>query len=160
MTRICSVDSCTRPAAAQGFCHAHYRKFRYHGGQTIQQHGTYAGGSISLKGYARYGHDEVHRARAERALGKPLPPGAVVHHFNGDKENPDATLVICPNQKYHALLHRRQQALDASGNSGYIKCRYCNKWDDPVRGNMYITTSSTHHRACRNKGEREKRRVT
>jgi len=45
---------------------------------------------------------------AEKALGKSLPKGAVVHHVDEDKQNNDPrNLVICPNQAYHNLLHKR-----------------------------------------------------
>ena len=56
-----------------------------------------------------------HVAVAERALGKPLPLGAEIHHVNEDKsDNRPENLVICPNAKYHALLHMRMRAI-ASG---------------------------------------------
>lgn len=54
---------------------------------------------------------------AERALGKPLPKGAEVHHVNEDKRNNrPSNLVICQDRAYHALLHRRARVLRASGN--------------------------------------------
>ena len=52
-----------------------------------------------------------HRVLAEKALGRPLPKGAVVHHTGepGDNHGP-FKLVICPNQEYHMLLHKRMEA--------------------------------------------------
>lgn len=68
---------------------------------------------------------QVHRLRAERALGRPLPAGAVVHHTDGSKR-PDAPLVICHDEAYHQLLHRRTRILQAGGNPNMDRiCARC-----------------------------------
>lgn len=72
-----------------------------------------------IKRYPTRAHGEgtqrVHILRAEKALGKPLPPGAEVHHADGSKDA-DAPLVICPNRAYHGLLHVRLRVLQAGGD--------------------------------------------
>lgn len=66
-----------------------------------------------------------HQLRAERALGKPLPAGSVVHHADGSR-NADAPLVICQDQAYHKLLHIRMRVVKAGGNPNTDKvCSRC-----------------------------------
>ena len=100
----------------------------------------------------------LHSVIAERALGRRLQGTEQVHHFdlnplNNQKEN----LVICPDKKYHELLHTRMEAFLASGNPAYRKCYLCKTWCDtalmtqtqrsstsvrPSSGNYY------YHKAC------------
>ena len=61
------------------------------------------------------GQAHLHRLRAERALGKPLPPLAVVHHADGSIRD-EAPLVICENRAYHNLLHARMRVKAAGGD--------------------------------------------
>lgn len=69
---------------------------------------------------------KVHRVRAERALGHPLPPGAEVHHPDEDKQNPNARLVICQDRAYHLLLHACMRIVKAGGNpQTQAICAYC-----------------------------------
>lgn len=63
-----------------------------------------------------------HQARAERALGHPLPPHACVHHADGSK-NEDAPLVICENRAYHNLLHARMRIKSRGGDPN--RQRWC-----------------------------------
>lgn len=79
----------------------------------------------------------AHVVVAEKALGRCMPPKAVVHHRDGDRTNnvPD-NLVICQDQAYHILLHRRLRAYQACGHADWLKCVYCKKWDAPE--NLYV----------------------
>lgn len=57
-----------------------------------------------------------HRLVVERAMGKELPKGAIVHHVNGDKsDNRPCNLVVCPDHRYHMLLHTRQRDFNYAG---------------------------------------------
>jgi len=100
-----------------------------------------------------------HRAVVENAMGKVLPPGAVVHHHdgNGRKNNSD-NLVACEDQAYHLLLHLRERALKACGHATWMKCRYCKTFDNPVA--MYVEPNQhqAYHYGCKNKAQREQRR--
>ncbi len=76
------------------------------------------------------GYVYEHILVAEKALDKFLPKGTVVHHVNGIKtDNRPSNLVICPDQAYHLLLHQRQRALKACGDSSARKCRRCKEYD-------------------------------
>lgn len=73
----------------------------------------------------------VHILKAEKALGRPLPSGAKVHHADGDIHNNDnSNLVICQDHAYHKLLHVRMVAKAVTGDPRKRKCKFCKKWDD------------------------------
>lgn len=63
---------------------------------------------------------------AEKALGRPLPRMAEVHHIDLNRaNNTPKNLVICPDHKYHELLHLRQEAIDSTGDPNQRKCKFC-----------------------------------
>lgn len=81
----------------------------------------------------------LHRVRAAKSLGKPLPRGAVVHHADGTTDD-TAPLVICQNQDYHLQLHKRMRVVAAGGNPWTDKiCHTCRlvKHKDQFGRNTY-----------------------
>lgn len=104
---------------------------------------------IQRAGETQYEHILV----AEKALGKPLPAGAVVHHVDENPTNNAPTnLVICPSHAYHLLIHQRMRALAACGNPSWRLCCHCSSYDAPE--NLHIGPN-TYHPACNNARHRQ-----
>lgn len=151
----CSVDTCDRSARSGGMCNRHYEHMRRHGYPVSLVAITPDGEAAKRSdGYMRVGIDGrrvmEHVAIAEKALGKPLPPGAEVHHVDENRaNNANTNLVICPDTAYHQLLHRRARALDACGNADWRKCTLCKQYDAPA--NLIINGyGHVKHKTCAN----------
>lgn len=104
----------------------------------------------------RNGTIYVHVLLAEKALGRPLPRTAQVHHANGDeRDNSRGNLVICENQVYHCLLHQRTRSLRATGSPHSLRCSICLMWG---HASLFIVRrktdsqgysyNSARHRSC------------
>ena len=94
--------------------------------------------------YVRIGDTYEHRIIAERALGKPLPKGAKVHHVDeNERNNAHSNLVICQDQSYHKLLHVRALIVRAGGdpNTTYW-CRTC---QTPLPRDQFWRRSASRH---------------
>lgn len=115
----CLVENCKSSADSKGMCKLHYQRYlRY--GRTNNIKAPNGSGTETEFGYVKLTIDGKrvyeHTYLAEKALGKPLPKGAVVHHLNElpwDNHTP-LNLVICPDQAYHMLLHKRARDLGLS----------------------------------------------
>ena len=113
-----------------------------------------AGLGLDANGYVRRSiagvRKKEHIRIAEEVLGKTLPAGAVVHHWNEDRaDNRRSNLVICPNHAYHALLHRRMRALAACGYAGWRKCPHCKQYDNPDNMKAVPSEHFYYHAACK-----------
>lgn len=116
-TKKCDFHSeCGKLATRIGLCSIHYLRMRRTGKFSLSQAKAGTGRSKTSEGYIRIWRDGKgimeHTYLAEKALGKKLPKGAQVHHMNENKTDNFTyfNLVICPNQEYHQLLHRRMTA--------------------------------------------------
>lgn len=88
---------------------------------------------------------KAHRLRAERALGKPLPPKAVVHHADGSTDE-HAPLVICENQAYHLFLHTRMRIQAAGGDPNTQRiCERCHQ----LKSLDELTKTGNIHNVCK-----------
>lgn len=116
---------------------------------------------ITTLGYAQCKNDGnvdyLHRKIAQKILGKKLPPGCIVHHINNEKLN-QASMVICQDQSYHMLLHKRERAYKVCGDPTWRKCGLCKQYDDIK--NMVAKYPSQDrdiwfHMGCRSENRRE-----
>ena len=117
----CAADGCAKlTSSIHGLCTKHYKQ-RWHLnsvgraelivrtslGRWVHKVTGYI--MVKDRGYLEY----EHRLLAEKALGKPLPKEAVVHHMYAPDDNHGPfKLIVCPNQEYHMLLHKRMEALE------------------------------------------------
>lgn len=145
----CAVVGCGKPHEARSLCGMHYQRLRKTGeiGVPAPMHDGL--GAINAYGYLIIERKGEHVRIAENALGKPLPPKAIVHHVDGNRTgNRPTNLVICPNRAYHNLIHARQRALDACGNANWLLCPFCGKYDDPENLYIYPNKRAAKHREC------------
>lgn len=114
--KVCQVDDCFYPAYSKGYCQTHYKThFKYDRDYTIIA--PKGSGTITKDGYREFtiNGERIleHVMIVEKALGKKLPEGAVVHHINEDKlDNSPTNLILCQDQTYHMLLHKRMKDLN------------------------------------------------
>ena len=87
-----------------------------------------------------------HVLSAEKALGKPLPSKAEIHHANGSRNS--GTIIICQDRAYHMLLHQRERAYKTCGRAEWLKCQYCKQYDSPKNMYNYPSKNRGFHRKC------------
>lgn len=131
---ICSANECSKASTKRGFCENHYRLFMRNGDANIRKKKANGDGFIAqgypasqINGVKKFDHVRI----AEEVLGRPLPPGAVVHHANGVRDdNRKENLVICPSRAYHNLLHKRIRAAEATGDPSSERCVICGSYEN------------------------------
>lgn len=117
----CKVSFVSNTCAHRKYC----TKLCYHKYNRGNKHVNWAGGEWfeKSKGYMQRsdekgGRRPEHILIAEKAMGKKLPKGYVVHHINGDKtDNRNKNLLVC-SKAYHTALHHRMSLLYAKEHFG------------------------------------------
>ncbi len=124
----------------------------WRGGKTKHQDGYVC---VRMPNHARAsntGYVLAHVVIAEHALGHPLPSKAQVHHHNEVKsDNTGGNLVICENEAYHKLLHKRKRAYLATGNPSILHCYICKQYDASLARR---TNGKSWHAECANVSQR------
>lgn len=161
--KTCSVDGCSKQATGRMMCQMHYRRWRLYGdvGCAESTRRKFGEGCFRADGYHIVSDNNrstlVHRIIVEKAIGKKLPSGSVIHHVDGNPSNNENTnLVVCPNDAYHVLLHTREKALNECGNANWRRCGYCRKYDDPANLRFYGRgeRKTPIHKECNSIGHR------
>lgn len=149
----CVIDGCAAIGNRRGLCNRHRMRVKNHGSPFTMLTRPAGTGTRRPDGYLM--HESGGRAVlnhvlvAERALGKPLPKGAQVHHVDGDRTNDaPSNLVICEDAAYHQLLHQRARAYRESGYADWRKCHICQRYDAPEHLRFYKPSGLVRHIEC------------
>lgn len=122
----CAVEECDNTKTHGVYCPKHYKRWKRHGDPRYTKIDMGAGfyinnGYVMIRNEGKVQYEHI--LLAEKALGKPLPKGAIVHHTGLRHDNIGfMKLVICPDIAYHSLIHKRMKDL------GYEDHKY--KHDD------------------------------
>lgn len=159
---LCSVLGCDKLGRYRsGLCDKHQWRFLKYGDPHTVMRTPNGMPHRGAGGYVRQFDGKKRRFQhvlnAEAALGRRLPAGAKVHHVDRDRShNNNHNLVICPNESYHKLIHRRTAALDACGNADWLKCKFCKSHDAPEKV-VDHPSSGFYHSACAAKYQRDRK---
>jgi len=134
MPKACSIEGCNKPANSHGMCGMHAQRMRRYGDPhyVTPEHQRRANNraaqlarvdSVKPDTYRkRHGRHE-HRVIAEQMIGRPLMPGEIVHHIDGDKQNNDPSNLQVMTQGDHLREHLAPNAgpIEWQGKSLYPK---------------------------------------
>ena len=165
MSYECKVDGCSTIATRRAMCNNHYRRFMKYGDPLFRKQRSFGEGTPHINGYWMFEINKRHVLRhvlvVEKILGRRLPKRVVVHHIDEDRSNDvPSNLVVCQDNNYHQLLHRRKRALRTCGHADWIKCQICKQYSPAEELKIY-NNNVKWHSACWAKkfGRKEKTNV-
>ncbi len=96
----------------------------------------------------------------ERGLGKPIPSGSMVHHIDLNRKNDsNANLVLCQDDQYHKILHKRTRILMNGGNPNTDQlCGTCHKIKNRIEFDPSDRIRSGRCKVCKRDYTKERRR--
>lgn len=101
-----SFDEITREKARQRIIY--YNKNVFNHGEYQERNSESRRKLGSGKGYTKVNGRHQHRIVAEKMLGRPLRPGEIVHHKDGNKRNNTPENLVVMSQSEHIREHLRQ----------------------------------------------------
>lgn len=118
MPKPCAVPDCFLPVDSHGFCPKHAQRFRRYGdplyvtpedtrraNNRAAQLSRFAPSEVKPTTYRKDMGRHEHRRVAESMLGRPLQPGEVVHHIDGNRHNNAPSNLEVMTQSRHIREH-------------------------------------------------------
>ncbi len=121
MPAECKIEGCCKPVDSHGMCGMHAQRMRRYGDpeyitpeQERRANNRAAQlarfDSVKSTTYRKRNGRHEHRIVAEEILGRPLAPGEIVHHIDGNKHNNDPSNLQVMTQGDHVREHFMPQA--------------------------------------------------
>jgi hypothetical protein len=134
MPSTCKIEGCDKPLDSNGMCGMHAQRVRRYGDPhyvTPEQQRRANNRAAQLARFdsikpdtyrKRFGRHE-HRVVAEQTIGRPLLPGEIVHHIDGNKHNNDPSNLQVMTQDFHFRAHLLPESapIEWQGRSMYPK---------------------------------------
>lgn len=118
--RICCIEGCSNPIESKGMCGKHAQRVRRYGDpHYVTTHEDWRrrcregalrrwGDTANPNTYRKLHNRHAHRVIAEQMIGRPLLPGEIVHHIDGNRHNNSPENLQVMTQSEHIALHRAE----------------------------------------------------